>query len=303
MARLEDIDLEQITPLEISPTADPANRWPKLFQKSRANTDDEKEIRMSVKHAEAWLEKSKADDKVKEAFQAFMKSLNKDQSKALDEVFGLPEELVTVKKSADDTVKALDGLKVAVQKSVDLLNADKPDMLGAANILAPLVGKSSRISIDQLPAELKGYIEALQKSNEMATSQLAIVSEAQRKAEIVAKAVKDYAHIPGTPDGLAEIMMAISEKSAESFAKLLDSVEGALAKSALFTETGTLGTDDGTRGKKVTGGSEAFAKAEGMALDMVAKSGGKMTKEKAIVEVLMHHPELYEQHTKERYNR
>lgn len=320
MPHLEDID-----PIEQGPVLLPANRWHKLFQKSATTAQEESSMPLAASLVE-YVEKSAMSTKAKAAFAEAKKALAAckgempdEQWKAFRKAFAFEgketdeeedkEELEAAKekakKSADDLAAAVE----TVKKSVALLDTATPDVMGAVNVLAPIAGVvPTHQLIANLPPELRGQVEAIQKSAQANAAALEVLQKSldaqaaeNRRREVVAKAAADFSHVPGTAEEKAALIMAMPAAQVETLTKFLGSIEGAMKKSALFTETGTAAAREAERhGESVQGGSSAYDKVVELAQARVQKSAGKTTLAKAIAEIFTEQPELYAQHDAER---
>lgn len=320
MPHLEDID-----PIEQGPVLLPANRWTKLFQKSATPTQEESSMPLAASLVE-YVEKSGLSAKAKAAFADAKKALAAckgempdEQWKAFRKAFAFEgteteeeedkeekeAEKTKAKKSADDLAAVLE----TVKKSVALLDTTTPDIMGAVTALAPLVGVTpTHQLIAQLPPELRGQVEAIQKSAQANAAALEVLQKSldaqaaeARKRETVAKAAADFSHVPGTAEEIAELIMAVPADKLPTVTKVLGAVEGAMKKSALFVEQGSAAIAEASRqGAPTQGGSSAYEKVVELAQARVQKSAGKTSLAKAITEIFMEQPELYAQHDAER---
>lgn len=314
MPHLEDID-----PIEQGPVLVPANRWQKLFQKSKAH-QERGDMASKADHAAFFkklddlMSQNEPDgDEEKKAFRkacaAKFKKYHEDWDEDPDEraavMAKIREGEKSAKKSADDLTAAIE----TVKKSVALLDSATPDVMGAVTVLAPLAGVTpTHQLIAQLPPELRGQVEAIQKSAQANAAALEVMQKSidaqaaeMRKRETVAKAAADFSHVPGTAEEIAELIMAVPADKLPTVTKVLGAVEGAMKKSALFVEQGSAAIAEASRqGAPTQGGSSAYEKVVELAQARVQKSAGKTSLAKAITEIFLEQPELYAQHDAER---
>lgn len=272
----------------------------------------------------------KSSPKCKEAFANARKSLaavksemGEEQWKAFQKAFAFEgketpaeedAEKEATKKSLTETAAQLAAGREAIKKSIGMLDVATPDVIGAVNTLAPLVGVTPvNAQIAKLPPEVQAHIESLQKSAADNKSQLDAMQKsladgaaAQRKAELVAKSAKDFSHVPGaSTDELAVLQMGVNDAAAPILRKVLESTEAIVAKSSLLDERGSNAgriAGEGGGHAPVVGGSGAYGKICELAGQLVQKSSGTLTDAQARAQVLAT-PEgqkLYAEHMNER---
>jgi len=274
-----------------------------------------------AKLAEEWLAKSDATaaqkDLIKKAFGMLAKckgEMKSEQWKSFQKAFGISDDdddakkddakkLEGLKKSVDESVAKLDEAKELIQKSVGFLDAATPDVKPALDLLAGWVGhKPVHQVIAELPAAARAQIEELRKSADANARELEelrksadLQAKAERQRVMVSKAIK-LPHVPLGTDELGTLMRVVSEadpKQGEALEKLLGTVEGVIAKSALFAEQGTKAHGVGSTWQRVT----AMA---GELVQKSATSGEVMPMSKAITTVLDLNPDLAKQYDAEK---
>jgi hypothetical protein len=284
--------LEDVNVLELSPTDAPANRARKLFQKSKQKEQDP-----MFKLVDEYVQKS-APDKVKECMKAAMAELKKakadmsdEQWSAFKKAFGMSDEgdaesKAACKKSAD----ALDSALAIVKKSVEHLDQPTPIVGSALEALAALVGHTTvNKKIEQLPPEIKAQYDLVAKSAADNKAELELlkksIADKEREnlgKEFVAKASSQYSHVPLASDELGKLLLETNGNPA--LLTLLDRVEGALKKSALFEESGFCA---------VQKSSSKGAKIDELVKEYVKKSATPISKHEAMTRMLSENPEIF----------
>lgn len=140
--------------------------------------------------------------------------------------------------------------------------------------------------LSKLDPETRARVEAVFKSNESLASQVGQLTSTVKslidngsQREFVAKAEKQFTHIPGKPEEIGLMLKSahgVSEQFGKQLEDLLGMVNGLVQKSAMF---GTAGTAGGA-----SPGGSAWTKIEQLAASLVMKSdkGAEMTKEQKI---------------------
>jgi hypothetical protein len=301
--------LRNINMLELSPVKHPANRRPKLFQKSVTMEDP----MVTDKALQEYLTKSSLTDDVKGFIKSTIEAMTKAKpstidvevvKKAVADLFGFGTTAEEVTKAKADAEKAAGEEKAklveTVKSALDKLQADKPLVGEAVNSLAELAGVTPVVKmVDQLPPEMKAQWEAMVKSNkanqeEMEKLQKSIDEqrEATARQEFIAKAA-GLSNIPLKAEELGELLSVVSKTDAEKGEKLLTtlkSVDELLAKGEALRELGTEGNITPPAAKA------AITRLDKMAEEMVVKSAGKLTREQAFTKALELHPELYDEY-------
>jgi hypothetical protein len=312
--------LEDISVIELSPTSAPANGWRSVFQR---RAQEESEMPATFESAIELLEKSDLSASAKKAategfgkFAKVMDELPAGMQKAIRKAMAFIDEEAeaekekekkSLKKTAEDAAVELTSIRDLIEKSVALLDSEKPAVGAALEGLAGLVGhKTMHQQIAELPAELRSRFELLEKSAKESDAKLALVAKSQAetaKAErvrtMISKAEATLQHVPLETASLGEMLTTVADMDPKAGAALFEMftrVEGVLSKSKLFEEKGS------ALGRKVGGGS-AWTEIDDKARAIVQKSeadGKAIPLSKARSFVMETHPELAQRASEER---
>lgn len=168
--------------------------------------------------------------------------------------------------------------------------------------MEPVIKADGTLNLQAVPEASRPAIEAIYKSNQELVKKAATLEtelKAERDArldrEFVAKAA-EFKNLTTPKEELVKVMKALHGVSKEQYDAYLGTLKAAdeqVAKSALFTEIGT------TKG---AAGADSWTQIEKAVEGIVAKSGGKQTKEQATA-AFLETPEgakLYAAHKAER---
>jgi len=149
--------------------------------------------------------------------------------------------------------------------------------------------KSESARITKAAEEEKGrLLVKLQKAEDEQAAQRERIEKMEndaRRREWIIKTEKEFGHIPGKPDDLAEMLMKFESADKEEAAKLVEllkSIDGQIEQSKYFDEIGT--------SARIEGSPEA--KIEALAKEKVEKSGGKLDMIQAKAQAWKENPEL-----------
>lgn len=144
--------------------------------------------------------------------------------------------------------------------------------------------KDSGPDLQALPDDIRNQVESLWKANQdeiKKREELEAILKAERdereQQEFVAKAAKEFSHLPGTPETIGTLLKSVKDASPElagQLEELLKSTEAMVSKSELLTELGQSARGD-------TGGS-AWEQIEKAAESVVQKSANQVSKSQAI---------------------
>ena len=299
---MADVYIADLQVVEVSPTINPANMTLSLYQKSKHGAGlhgvPGAQITMEndmFKDALELVEKSAAPKDSKEAMKSALASLKKfiddspeEQRKCFQKAMGMSDEGEKVAKSAAQIVE----LKSEIQKSITALDQQTPATTVALDTLSALVGhKPVHRQIDELSPQLKALFESVQKSNsDMAArlaesdKQRAAEQKLARRSEYIQKSATSYKHVPLASEEFADLLEDTNGN--EKVFALLDKVQAAMSKSALFTERGTV----------ASGIADKQTKTDLAVAELVQKSaanGTPMTKTAALMAVLKSNPALF----------
>lgn len=213
------------------------------------------------------------------------------------------ETMAAVTKSVGYTAKAVtpnegkdDKKPDATSGEVDPKAKQKNKMGKAAPLDLSTLDEATRAQVD---AVFKSHSDLAEKSAEMATVMKSLISEVgdlkDERSEIsfVAKAAKDFEHIP-MPDKELGLMLksahGVSPEFAKGFEGMLGKLDSMVQKSGMLTTAGAVY-------KAAEGG--AWAKIEALANGMVQKSaegGNQISFQKAADLVMKSHPDLYREY-------
>jgi hypothetical protein len=270
--------------LEVSNVRRAANRKRYAITKSEANVMKDPKIIQAVlstaaegeEQLVATMKSAGADEKRIEAATALYR-LNKGFADVLK-----PEDLkVLIGKAHEEP----DGDEQGDDESDVEYKARMAKRIKKARKSADAVGGDADAGLD--PEVLK-RVEAVMKSNENLVKEVQGLKTAKEQLEYVAKAEREFKHVPGSPAELAVTLKAAHDAGPEAEKTILAhlrSVEEISAKSALFGEIGTSGGGAGP--------TDANAKIQALAekLTMKADSGKEMTPAQKYSYVLTHTPE------------
>jgi len=255
----------------------------------------------------------------------FLVTKNEGESTVHDEMLALILE--TDLENGEEVKASLegvsDGAQEALMGALKLFNAHREEvdtevlksMLTKAGILdendddaddddddaTPLMKEDGSLNLDDVPEHLRADIEKLWKStaeNEKRADELQEeITKAQEEATKVAFIQKaETFTLPAKADELGPVLRAISEKCPDEYSF----VEDLLTKASTLIAESDLLEEKGGKGADTTSITDAYAKAEKLAEEMVAKSeDGTLTKEKAIDLVFKANPELSQAYVKE----
>jgi ElaB/YqjD/DUF883 family membrane-anchored ribosome-binding protein len=197
--------------------------------------------------------------------------------------FEVPEEVATYvtdleKRLADTEAKLAEEVAKSAGGDAETVKAEIAKAL--ASLPEPI-----RKRLEESEAIAKAATEQAAKAEEIAKAE----RDRREVTEEVAKA-HAYDRIPGwKADEMGPVIKALREKAPDELERLrpfLAAANEAIAKGALFTEMGTAGRSGIP--------SEAEDEVEVKAKELVAKSDGKVTIEKARVQVVSGDRDLYE---------
>jgi colicin import membrane protein len=285
-AHLEDQDI-----LEISPVRRPANRRPKIFQKSGDDamtlTPEQKEI--LAPYAKA------ADISEDDLFKALSKmdedkrdDLFKALSKMADEKKAAETKAAEDKEAAEQAKTADAARQVKLEKALELVADNKAEE--ALPLLNELAGKSELFKSEDLsPAAKKAFekmeadAKADRKRLEKAEAEIEEGKVAERKRVWTEKAEK-FKAVPGKDKGalLADIA-ELDEDLAGKVHEFMKAADSALAEAGLYDEIGN---------NREGGEGSAMAEAETLAKKYQAKSAEPMTEAQAFTQVIRDNPGL-----------
>lgn len=190
--------------------------------------------------------------------------------------------------TAEDAELIAQATGVAKKDETDPDEPDDDDMPALLKKKAKKTKKSAEPDLSQLAPETRAQVEAVFKSNEALVGQVESLTGMVKtlvdngaKSEYVAKAAKEFSHIPGTPDEIGIVLKSAHDASPELGAgieKLLGMVNGLVRKSALLGSVGSTGG--------AGAGGSAWERIQTLATGLTMKAGDKdMTPEQKIAYV------------------
>lgn len=225
---------------------------------------------------------------MKDELKKAIEGLSEDHQAAIKKSV---KEAANAKKEA---VEAHEALSKSVKESIKALAGEKPDLKAALEPLAKSVKVDLPESLPEfqekaapapeVPEELKEQWATLQKSQKAQAAEIEKLQKAAARKEYIEKAAS-FKAVPGASiDELGELLMKAHDAGhGEDLEKVLKAANAAMEKSGLFGELGSDLPDDT---------SDAQAKIEKAASELMQKSSEKMTKSQAIREVLRQNKEL-----------
>jgi hypothetical protein len=300
--------------------ARPANRKPKLFQKSVDGNPEENIMSNKVQMAKALEAITKAA--LSEPAASALKKAFTEVAKVMEELS--PETFAKLTAAISEALQgggssstaapemppegqaAIEQAKtaeVAIKKALDAIDVATgiPQVQVAIEALAPIVKHTPiRKALDALPPEAKAQLEAIQKSldgekaaREKLEKSLADERAGNRERVLVQKAEREFGHVAGiTPVALGTLLRKAEDAGfLAELEPVLKTAEAVAAKSQLFGEFGS---------NRAGGSTSAEGKLSEMAKARVTKGEGKQTYEQAYTQVLHENPELYAQYEAER---
>lgn len=158
--------------------------------------------------------------------------------------------------------------KKKAKKSAEALALEGVSPEAAAKIEAAFTAKSAEVTeLTETVKSLSGMVKTLVEKSDT--------------QQYVAKAARDFAHVPGTPDEIGAVLKSAEKAGVgDVIGKLLGTVNTLVQKSALFGNVGTAGAA-GTSG-------DAWSKIEKLAtgLTMKSESGAEMSQAQKISYVM-----------------
>ena len=158
------------------------------------------------------------------------------------------------------------------------------------------VAKEENVTTETATPEVvtKADFEAVQKRAEDAEKIAKEERDMRERAESVAKAEKEFAHLPGTSQDkgamLHELRKSVTPELFSKVESVFKSAEEMAAKSVLFTSMGSAGSSNGA--------GSAYAEIEAKAAEL-RKSDPKLTEAQAITKATSDNPELYRRYRQE----
>lgn len=225
------------------------------------------------------LQKSFADELSVDTFKLVTKASGMDVEKAEEE-----EEIDKSEEEDDEDEEEMPAKSKKSKKKANKAADEKEEDCPPGDM------KKTKKSADSAELQL------VMKSNADLKKLVDKLVDEKSEATFIAKAVKDYSHVPGTSEEIGRTLKAayaVSKENGEAIEKILKSTATALAATKLTESLGTTGSGGG---QNATG---AWAKIQKTASEMVQKSDGKLTKEQAIQRVMDSDPSLYAEYLSE----
>jgi hypothetical protein len=283
--------LTDINLLELSPVRRPANRKRAILRKS------EQEITMPNRESFAEkLAKAELSDEQKQAVMAALDALEETRDTMDGDAFemataALATLLMPEVPSEEDMAEAeQEGTQEELEEEME----DKAEGEGKGDMEEKVCEDEDKMEHEEKEEVSKSEdFEAILKAREDELVELR-KSLADRDEEIKSKSylekAESFGTVPMAKDELAGLLRIVDESDAEgayeSLTRLLAGVGQLVEKSEAFQELGGSGeAEDSQPG--------VMGKIDALADSYVQKSEGKITKEKAIAEVLKSNPALY----------
>jgi hypothetical protein len=293
----DTIHLEEQEIHELSPVKRPANRRPKLFQKSGDDL-----MPMTPEQKKILAPYAKAADVSEEDLFKALEKMDEDKREALFKAFKSKSAEAKMaeegKEEADGKVaemeKAADANKAKVEKALELVAADKAE--DALPLLNEVTGKKEIFKSEDLsPAALKHFekMEAAAAADrvriEKAEAELKANKDAESKRVWTEKAA-DLKALPAAEDVnngdlLAEVANKAGDELAGKLHSFMKTADAAIREGDLYKEKG-----DNRDGAPREGSAEA--NLEKMAKSFQEKSDTPLTYEQAYTKCLRLHPDL-----------
>lgn len=223
-----------------------------------------------------------------EQFVATLKSAGADENRIAAAVaaFRIQKGFADVLKSEDvEAVLKAGGFKFPPKKK------DDEDMTDEEKAAAKkkATKKSGELDLAGLAPEAQAQVQAIFKSHEALEAKtgrleevVKSLTEATLTREYVAKAAKEYSHIPGTAAELGLVLKSAHESSpelAKGLEKILSAVNGLVQKSALLSPSGVAG------GAAPAGSAMQRIETLAHGLTLKADNGKEMSKEQKVTYV------------------
>lgn len=239
-----------------------------------------------------------------EAFTAFC-SVNEITGEAADALRCVLQIIAAYREALPDgilsSIPTLAGVEGEMEKG-EAPPEPAVDMVPKADydkVVSELAEVTKAAKANEIPDEAKPFVEQFQKEAsehadeiKKAHDRIAELEAAHRRSEFVQKAA-EFGDLPMEAAELGAIMQGIADHDEALYPKLeslLKAVNESMKESALFKSVGSSEAPEiGT----------AEAKIYKMANELVAKSGGSMTKQQAIAKVATENPELYNEYNQE----
>jgi hypothetical protein len=284
--RLVDLKIDKVSLVDR-----PANRRPFLVLKNETGGN-----KMKVTLAELMAQVKKDDGQDKGTFVDICKNALKENPEMLAQFNEAIEKAKKV-ECADGEVPEdeLTGMTVEEKKKAQKLFGMKKDFYGKFGVKVNKNGDP--LTADPMIVQLWKSQEALYTQNAELTARVEKAADDASNKERIAKAEKEFSHVPVKAEMLATIMKSaesLDEASQKEFNRLLKSFEELSKQSKLIEELGGTSPDPTSAIAQI----EAIAKTyEGK----VTKADGKtMNHDEAIVKAVEDNPELYEAYEEER---
>ena len=205
-----------------------------------------------------------------------------DKSKLPDDVKAHLEEVEgKLAKVETDLAKAQGDAKAAGERA-DKAEADVAE-LRKAKAVDPDSDEGFAELVKGMPAAQAEFLKAERAKRKALESDVAKMRDTARASEFLAKA-KDYRHVPGKPEELAEALRKADDAGVlEVVERVLKAADAALEKAGL---TKPIGSDQGGAG------DDPMAKVEAAAGEL-RKANPKLTREQAIAKAIEENPDLY----------
>lgn len=243
-----------------------------------------------------------------EAFTAFCAE-NEITGEAADALRCVLQIIAAYREALPDNVVGVVPMLAGVEASAEgeMEKDETPpepavDMVPKADydkVVSELAEVTKAAKVNEIPEEAKPFVEQFQKEADAradeikkAHDRIAELEAAHRRSEFVQKAA-EFSELPMEAGELGAIMQGISDHDEALYPKLeslLKAVNESIKESALFKSVGSSEAPEiGTAEAKI------YKKAE----ELVAKSGGSMTKQQAIAKVASENPDLYNEYNQE----